>query len=179
MMRFGVVHGRFQPFHKQHLEYVLSGTRLCDHLVIGITNPFPERAQFSSESPHRHTNDANPYNYFSRYQMIRNSLLLEGLAAETFTIVPLCLFATHEWNQLLPPRNQTEFFVRVFSDWERKKISDFRSLGYSTTEIDRGVKKRMTATEVRDRITHGGDWPSLVPAGTLQVLLSLGVPSQC
>ena len=177
MTRYGVVHGRFQPFHNQHLEYVLSGKRLCDHLVIGITNPFPERAQFSSESPHRHTNDANPYSFFSRYQMVRNSLLLEGLTAEAFTIVPLCLFSTHEWSQVLPPKDQTQFYVRVFSDWERKKISDFRDLGYSIIEIDPGVTKRMTATEVRERIARGGDWSSLVPAGTFAMLSGLGVSS--
>jgi nicotinamide mononucleotide adenylyltransferase len=32
----GVVHGRFQPFHNGHLEYVLSAKQKCDFLYVGI-----------------------------------------------------------------------------------------------------------------------------------------------
>jgi D-arabinose 5-phosphate isomerase GutQ len=35
----GVIHGRFQILHNDHLKYLLAGKDLCRHLVIGITNP--------------------------------------------------------------------------------------------------------------------------------------------
>ncbi len=38
---FGMVHGRFQPFHNEHLDYVLRGLARSTTLVIGVTNPDP------------------------------------------------------------------------------------------------------------------------------------------
>ncbi len=38
-MAYGVVHGRFQPFHLDHLKYALAGLTHCDYLFVGITNP--------------------------------------------------------------------------------------------------------------------------------------------
>jgi len=37
----GVIHGRFQVLHNDHLKYLMEGMALCDHLVVGITNPDP------------------------------------------------------------------------------------------------------------------------------------------
>ena len=37
----GVIHGRFQMLHNDHLKYLLAGKSRCDHLVIGITNAEP------------------------------------------------------------------------------------------------------------------------------------------
>jgi len=37
----GVIHGRFQVLHHDHLKYLLAGKELCRHLVVGITNPDP------------------------------------------------------------------------------------------------------------------------------------------
>jgi cytidyltransferase-like protein len=36
--RLAAVHGRFQPFHVGHLEYVMRAAELCDLLYIGVTN---------------------------------------------------------------------------------------------------------------------------------------------
>ena len=41
MIEIGVVHGRFQLFHLDHLKYVLGAKARCRHLVVGITNPDP------------------------------------------------------------------------------------------------------------------------------------------
>jgi nicotinamide-nucleotide adenylyltransferase len=30
----GVIHGRFQVLHKDHLKYLLAGKSLCEHLVL-------------------------------------------------------------------------------------------------------------------------------------------------
>lgn len=41
MIRTGVIHGRFQLLHNDHLKYLLAGKARCEHLVVGITNPDP------------------------------------------------------------------------------------------------------------------------------------------
>ncbi len=33
--------GKFQPFHNDHLKYVLAAFEYGDHVVVGITNPDP------------------------------------------------------------------------------------------------------------------------------------------
>ncbi len=38
---FGVIHGRFQILHNDHMRYLLAGKERCEHLVVGITNPDP------------------------------------------------------------------------------------------------------------------------------------------
>ena len=41
MHKIGVIHGRFQLLHNDHLKYLLAGKKRCEHLVVGITNPDP------------------------------------------------------------------------------------------------------------------------------------------
>ena len=41
MYDIGVIHGRFQVPHNDHLRYLLAGKALCRHLVVGLTNPDP------------------------------------------------------------------------------------------------------------------------------------------
>ena len=48
----GVIHGRFQILHKDHLKYLLSGWELCRHLVIGISNPDPLLTREEKTDPH-------------------------------------------------------------------------------------------------------------------------------
>lgn len=39
MIDIGVVHGRFQPLHLKHMEYILAAKVRCRKLYIGVTNP--------------------------------------------------------------------------------------------------------------------------------------------
>ena len=52
--RYGMVHGRFQPFHVGHLEYALTALHRCEHLIVGITNPDPSLVVAESTDPQRH-----------------------------------------------------------------------------------------------------------------------------
>ena len=40
-----MIHGRFQPFHNGHLEYLRGAAECCDELFVGITNPDPARVK--------------------------------------------------------------------------------------------------------------------------------------
>ena len=42
-MKRGMIHGRFQPFHNGHLEYMRGAAERSDELWVGITNPDPAR----------------------------------------------------------------------------------------------------------------------------------------
>lgn len=88
MVRIGVVHGRFQPLHIGHLEYFLAAKKKCDFLIVGITNPDPSLTKPDESNPHRSLDTSNPFTYFERYTMIKESLLEAGLKRDEFDIVP-------------------------------------------------------------------------------------------
>ena len=58
--RYGMMHGRFQPYHNGHHEYMQLAFERCETLLIGITNPDPSQIAEESTADHRHREEANP-----------------------------------------------------------------------------------------------------------------------
>ena len=50
-----MIHGRFQPFHNGHLEYLRGAAAQSDELFVGITNPDPQRIKEEPSDPQRRT----------------------------------------------------------------------------------------------------------------------------
>jgi hypothetical protein len=88
MHKLGVIHGRFQVLHNDHLRYLLAGKARCEHLVVGITNPDPILSREDDADPRRSTSMANPLTYFERYTMAKAVLIGEGVADDAFSVVP-------------------------------------------------------------------------------------------
>lgn len=170
MGNLGMVHGRFQPFHNEHLEYVLSGLKRCKRLIIGITNPEPSEFKFKKSSNHRHLVESNPFTFFQRMEMIKQALTDLNIDLKLVSVVPLYLFDHLKWEFYLPNPNITTQYVRVFSSWERKKIETFKSYGFKVEIIDKGVKKNMTGTLVRKLIGSDDDWERYVPNATSRII---------
>jgi nicotinamide-nucleotide adenylyltransferase len=55
-----MIHGRFQPFHNGHLEYLRGAAERSDEVWIGITNPDRERIKPEASDPLRHLPDSTP-----------------------------------------------------------------------------------------------------------------------
>jgi cytidyltransferase-like protein len=165
---WGCVHGRFQPFHNGHLEYVLRAARRCERLVVGITNPDPTAAREEAANPRRHEPASNPFTYFERLLTIRAALLAEGLEQDGFVLVP---FPIHDPGLICHyvPRG-TVHFVRVYSRWEEEKVRRLRGYGIAVEILDPGEEKRISGTEVRRLIREGRSWEHLVPHGTAKVV---------
>ena len=70
-MKRGMIHGRFQPFHNGHLEYMRGAAERCDELWVGITNPDPARILPEASDPARHLPESNPYTYDERLLMVK------------------------------------------------------------------------------------------------------------
>ncbi|MBD1893205.1 nicotinate-nucleotide adenylyltransferase [Coleofasciculus sp. FACHB-129] len=170
MAHLGMIHGRFQPFHKEHLQYLLSALERCEHCVVGITNPEPSEFNEEVTSGHRHLPASNPYTYFQRAEMIRRSLIAERIEINKISFVPFHIFDTSKWYFYLPKPNSTVQYVRLFSSWERKKVGLFYAYGFQVEILDEGAVKNIEATQVRQLMEVGGDWKKLVPDGTIQVI---------
>jgi nicotinamide-nucleotide adenylyltransferase len=171
---FAVVHGRFQPFHNEHLAYCQWALQRGDTLVVGITNF--DRSEVSQEatSSHRHTDAANPFAYWERALMVRDSLLEAGVAPGRFSIVALPIHRVDRWAEYVPTATAASVhLLRVFSPWEEEKARRLRQAGLRVEAIH-GGEKLLCASDVRQRIALGGQ-----PAGTGEEPWERDVPAAC
>lgn len=164
----GMIHGRFQPFHVGHLEYLHLALERSESLIVGITNPDPFQIAPEDTSAHRHHAEANPFTFFERLSMIRDTLLEEGVPLERVAIIPFPVNLPERWRYYVPP--EAHHFVRVFSAWEQTKVDRLAEAGYAVEVLSPGAAKQVEATEVRRRLATGEDWRALVPPAVARVI---------
>jgi nicotinamide-nucleotide adenylyltransferase/phosphinothricin biosynthesis protein PhpF len=169
----GVVHGRLQPLHLGHLEYLLAGQEACEHLVVGITNPDPTAVVVEPTQPDRHLPASNPFTYYERYLMAEAALVGAGIGRDRFRIVPF----PHSRPELLPNYVPPDamHFLTVYDDWGEEKLRRLGDLGMKTHVLWRRTHKVTTGTEIRRRIAAGQPWHHLVPPGVAAVLTERGI----
>jgi nicotinamide-nucleotide adenylyltransferase len=139
--------GRFQPFHKGHMEVVRKIAEESDHLTIGIGS-----AQYS------HTLE-NPFTAGERYLMIAESLRAEGI--KDFFIVPIeDLNRYSVWVSqvvsIAPP------FVRVYTNNPLTRRL-FLEADFEVRASPLFNRSEYSGTEIRKRMTEGDGWRRLVP----------------
>jgi cytidyltransferase-like protein len=175
MIDTGVIHGRFQPFHLGHLEYVMEGKRRCRFLYVGIANPDPSSTASHSTNIARGTIEANPFTYWERALMIERTLVNEGVAREEFTIVPFPINFPERLRFYVP--TTACFFLTIYDDWGRAKYQTLSDLGLNLNIMwERGQHELLTSgTEIRKLIAAGQPWQQLVPSPVAKVVMDLGL----
>ena len=155
----GVIHGRFQVLHNDHLKYLLAGNRLCRHLVVGITNPDPCLTKEDKTDPGRSDLPANPLTYFERYLMVRSALKEQGISLERF-FGGTFTYQLSGAVQVLCSYGCRVFFLRYTTIGGRRKRSLFESLGMKTHVLWEVApeKKGISGRELRLRISDGRPW---------------------
>lgn len=175
MAEIGVVHGRFQVFHLDHLKYVLAARKRCNHLVIGITNPDPTLTRADATDPERSSPEGNPLTYFERYTIIRAVMSAQGPARGDFSIVPFPVNFPELYRFYLPL--DAVFYMTIYDDWGRRKLEMFRSLGLKVEILwtKPREQKGIRATEVRRRMRSGEEWENLVPPAASYIIKKMGI----
>jgi nicotinamide-nucleotide adenylyltransferase len=175
MTATGVVHGRFQIFHLDHLKYVLAAKEKCAHLVIGITNPDPMLTRTDPADPARSLPEANPLTYFERYTIIREVMFEQGVKPAQFSIVPFPINIPELYRFYLPL--DSLFYLTIYDDWGRRKRQMLESLGLRVEVLwSRSLdKKGISAGKVRERIAKGLEWEHLVTPAAALVIKKLGI----
>ena len=107
--------------------------------------------------------------------MIKLSLLDSRIDLRRISIVPFHLFHSIQWQYYIPSPEKITQLVRVFSDWELKKVGWLKDYGFNVVVIDEGVQKHITGTEVRHRMRENLNWKELVPHATAEVIESLTI----
>jgi nicotinamide mononucleotide adenylyltransferase len=174
----GVIHGRFQVLHNDHLKYLLAGMRLCRHLVVGITNPDPLLTREEDSDKKRSGSPANPLTYWERYIMVRVVMAEAGIDASRFSIVPLPINHPELYGYYVPM--DAVFFLSIYDNWGRRKLAYFRDLGLKT-HVLREVpveEKGLSAEQVRLRMVHGDPWEHLVPPCVASLMKKWDIPAR-
>ncbi len=149
-----LVIGRFQPFHKGHLEVVRAIAEESDTVTIGIGS-----AQFS------HTLE-NPFTAGERHLMISRALKEVGL--EDYFLVPIvdinryAVWVAHVVS-LVPP------FQAIYSNNPLTRRL-FEEAGYEVRDSPLFNRDVYSGTEIRRRMITGEDWRSAVPNAVAAVI---------
>lgn len=147
-MSVGLTVGRFQPFHRGHLNVVRKIAERVDEIVICIGS-----AQISHELD-------NPFTAGERVAMIQRALLQDGVD-EFFYIIPVedlrrnAAWVSHV-EALTPP------FDEVYG---HNPLVDrlFREAGYEVKKAPLYRREEFSGTEIRRRMLEGEKWRHLVP----------------
>lgn len=146
--------GRFQPFHKGHLEIIKEVLRSSPSVIIGIGS-----AQYS------HTLK-DPFTAGERYLMIASALEKEGI--HNFYLVPIedvnsnPLWVAHV--ESLAPRFRTVYTNNPLVG------RLFYEKGYDTHAFKLINRSKWSGTCIRNQIISGEDWKSAVPETVAEII---------
>jgi nicotinamide-nucleotide adenylyltransferase len=168
-----MIHGRFQPFHNGHLEYMSRAAERCDELFVGITNPDPARIKPEAADPLRHLPESNPFTYAERLLMAKAAAAELELDLARVHVIPFPVNEPELWPAYVPA-GVTQY-LRLFSAWGDAKLTRLRDAGYEVVVLDEGKEKQLSGADVRAAMREGGNWRALVPAGVARVIESLDV----
>lgn len=158
----GFIHGRFQVLHKDHLRYLLAGAALCDHLIVGITNPTIDHLINEKTNPARSSMENNPLTYEERKTMINAAFKEQGLAESSYSIVPFPISNPEALKEHAP--KDAVYYLTIYDDWGKEKKRRLESLGLTThimwekPESEKGIN----GTTVRSAIRSNDNWRDLV-----------------
>lgn len=166
----GCIHGRFQPFHNEHLAYALAAAQRCEFLWVGLSRPFPA-AQAIEVPAHRRDTESNPLTYHERHCMVAAALDEAGLARDRFAVVPFPIDNPALLPDYVPPT--ITVFTTINDDWNRKKAHLLLEAGYRV-EILWEREKGIDSTRVRALAAKRDPaWRDLVPPAVVRYLNSI------
>jgi cytidyltransferase-like protein len=163
-----MIHGRFQPFHLGHLEYLRGAAAQSEEVWVGITNPDPSRIREEPTDPLRHLPESNPWTYHERLLMVEEVARDEAIEVR---VIPFPVNEPELWNAYVP--SDAVQFIRHFSEWGGAKIERLRAAGFEVVVLDEGAEKELSGADVRAALRARANWHSLVPPGVVRVIESL------
>jgi len=170
--KFGMIHGRFQPFHLEHLRYFRMAWEKSEKVLIGITNPDPSTIVEDELNDHRHLSEENPFTFIERFTMIQDSLREEGYPMERIFVIPFPIHHPDRWPHYVPPG--TAMFIVVYSPWERQKADKFHQAGLEVV-VEDSLDKSISGQQIRRRLVEGRAWEHLVPPAVARFLHGRGL----
>jgi len=175
-MKYGSVHGRFQPLHLGHLyDYIIPALKKCDHLIIGISNSDPSHILPDESNISRSLSCNNPLNYFERMKIIEDSLVWTGINKDDFTVTPFPVNYPQQIKFYIT--ENTTNYLTIFDQWGEKKLTNLKHLSLKTSVLYKKdiSEKLISSTMVRERIMKNESIDNLVPQPVVDYMISCGL----
>lgn len=171
-MSIGCIHGRFQPFHNGHFEYLLAAYERCEKLIVGITQYDPEVVD--AESPaHRMDHHENPFSYWERLRIMRAVIDKSGLPPTKVEVVPFPIHAPQTIRNFVDPK--CIMFTTVYDSWNIQKIRRLREHGFKVCILWRRRVKAIEGKKVRAAMRQDPQlFEGLVPEGVAETIRCIG-----
>lgn len=147
--------GRYQPFHKGHLNVISEISKEVDEVVVCIGS-----AQISHEIE-------NPFTAGERIEMIKKSLSQNGIENIYYTIPIEDIERNALWVSHL--ESMTPPFDVVYSN--NSLVARLcKERGYKVRHSPLFKREKYSGTEIRNRMLNDKPWRQLVPEGTEEVI---------
>lgn len=175
----GSVHGRFQPLHKGHLEYITAALERCDFLYVGITQPIHTRLNQvdSADAEHRARPENNPLTYFERQEILTATLKEAGVPPARYAVIPFPIETPSDLLEFLP--TSIRIFTTTYDDWNKEKINVLKSVGYEVENLWTRQAKEFSGHDIRARMKSGDDtWADSVPDAAVALLEAYDVATR-
>lgn len=163
------IHGRFQPFHREHADYARWAARDCSRLIVGITNADPSHIEPEDAEPKRHKPKHNPFTYFERHQMIQKFLQNSAIDCDV-SIVPFPINKPELWHHYVP--ESVTHYVNILEQWHEIKVKRIES--YNREVVTKRGERTVSSESIRERIANGQEWESDVPTPVAKFIIDIG-----
>lgn len=168
----GLVSGRFQPFHNDHLSYALESLELSRFVTVGVTQP--DISHLISTGPsHRADRHSNPLSFDERAVLIEESLIQEGISRSRFEVIEFPIESLSKIERLLP--SHVVAFVSMVESWSVAKVDRLEKAGYTVEKLHIRHSKQVEGTKIRNAIRAGEPWDHLVPPSVYERLVAWGI----
>jgi nicotinamide-nucleotide adenylyltransferase len=148
--------GKFNPFHKGHLEALKGILQNCDEVIIVVGS-----SQYSHELD-------QPFTAGERITMTRLALGEAGVDPSHYFIIPVPDVEAHNtWVSQVA--SYTPKFNAVYSN-DPLTSRLFKESGFTVRSIPFYERDVYSATEVRRRMLKDEDWESIVPASVAEFI---------
>ena len=149
--------GRFQPFHKGHLEVIKNVSKEYDKIIIGIGS-----SQYSNTKE-------NPFTSEERRKMIKKSL--DDINIKNYEIIMI--------PDIHNPPKWVDHILSIFSDFNivisnnslTKKL--FSEKGYVVKETPLYEKDKYSGKEIRKKIIKDEPWKNLVTHEVYNIIIKI------
>lgn len=167
--------GKFQPFHNEHLDYLLAALSFADHCIVGITNPDPTYVRHEEADPRRSRPESNLATYYERHLMVRDALRDAQIPHDRFDVVPFPLNVPEQWFNYVPSTALVLLTLYDDDPWLLERRTKLESHGLRTKVLYHKAAKGIVGADIRRRIADDLPWRDLVPAATARIIIEHGI----
>lgn len=176
MYRVACVHGRFQPFHFGHLEYLTEASKRCDFLWVGLTQLYNNRLFHTDQAKHRGLLRSNPLTYWERVVCISSALSEYSIKPGNYGFLPFPIENPSDLHNFVG--KEVVCFTTIYDEWNRHKLKTLSENGYTVEVLWERSEKPYSGESIRQKMLSGDSWKNLMPESVAVLMKNWDIPKR-